>query len=296
MRRGSLFLLALVLFISYVYGEAVTKIVAKVNAQIITSQDSDEYCEFFAYQTSGTKSNDFCQNKKFRREALERLIEDKLILLEAKNEGIVIPSSLIEEKLNRTISSYPSREEFERSLAEKGLNIALVKEKIKDQYLMRRIVEKHVKAFVNISPQEVNNYYKKKKGKFYSPIKYIFYIAKSKDTNLLQEVAQMIEKDGIIEAEKRYEDILIKVEASEKELRDDIYRVIKDLKWRNFIIKEFDEGFYLLYLEDIVKPSLLSLDQARDEINLYLGEEKFKEKFDEWSNKLKEKAVIKYYE
>lgn len=282
-------------FLTFTYAEEVTKIIAKVNNQVITSKDLDDYCKILAYQLSEEMTDVSSDDKEFKKKALLRLIEDRLILSEAKKEKIDIPRSWIDDRFNRIIFSYPSREEFEQSLVEKGLTITLLKEKIKEQYLMREIIEKKVKSFVNISPQEISRYYADNIDKMYSFPEYVFYIAKAEDESTLIEMSQLIQKEGILKAEQIYEDSLSKVKSRQEELREEIFKILKDLKEKEYQIAKIDKEYYLVYLEKRFEPRLLSLEEVKEQIYSYLWQMKFQKRFNEWVEELREKAVIKIY-
>ena len=72
------------------YAEDVARIIAKVNNQVITSKDLDDYSQAVQYRLSDSEPDVSVQTPEFRKQNLRRLIEDKLILEEAKKEKIVI--------------------------------------------------------------------------------------------------------------------------------------------------------------------------------------------------------------
>ncbi len=279
-----------------VQAEEITKIIAKVNNQAITSKDLEDYCKVLGLRLSQEEEDLDCSNEKFRKEALEGLIEDKLILDQAKEEKIEVPQSWINSKLEQFIASYPSREEFEYYLLQKDLNITLLKDKIKEQYLMREIIDKYVKSYVSISPAEVNQYYLSNKEKFYSPLKYIFYIVNSKNAGYIREISSFINEKGIFVAESEYGEALVKLESNQEELKKDILHILSDLEKGGHKIKKIGGLYYLVYLEDIIQPRQLLLDEVQEQIYAQLWQEKFNKRFNEWVDELKSKAVVKIYD
>lgn len=281
------------------YGGEITKIIAKVNNQIITSQDLDDYCKVFIYQHLKGENDTSCSKKEFKKELLGRLIEDKLILGKAIEEKMNIPDALVSNKLKQIIFSYPSRKKFEESLQKKGLSVTLLKERIKEQYLTRGIIEKYVKSFVNVSPREISHYYNNNQDEFRLFPKYIFYIAKSEDNNILKEISQLIEERGVSLAVETYKDTLIEVESDKDELREEVSDILEKLNEGEYEIKKLDNIPHLIYLREAVSSerAVLLLSDVKEKIYSYLSEKKFKKKFDEWVKELKGKAVIEnYYE
>ena len=283
------------LFIFPVGAQEVTRIIAKVNNQGVTSSDLDEYCKLFSYKLSGLNETASCEDESLKKEALDRLIEDNLILDKAKKEDIKIPLALVDRKFNQVVSAYGSREEFEESLTERGLTITRLKEKIREQFLMREIMNMYVRSFVSVAPQEVSRYYTENKSKFYASAEFTFYLAKSQEPKLIEKIAEVIKEKGAAEVEKEFKGVLISVESNREELRKEFIDVLDGLKEGQQRIVLIDGVYHLISLEKSAIPQVLPFDDAKMKILIYLEEEKFTERFAEWVGELKEKAVIKNY-
>ncbi len=292
--------LAAVFFLLFCFSckaEEVTRIIAKVNNQGITSADLDEYCKLFAYKISGQSDTVSCEDEVLMKEALERMIEDKLILDKAKKENMEIPSVLVDKKLNQVVSGYPSREAFEESLIERGLTITRLKEKIKEQFLMRGIIDAYVRSFVSISPQEVNRYYNENKSNFYASAEFSFYLAKSQDPKIIERIAEVIKEKGAAEVENQFKGVLIKIESNRDELREEFVEVLDELERGQQRVILIDGVYHLISLEKSEEPRILPLDEVKEQIYAYLEDEKFTKRFNEWVKELKGDAVItNYYE
>jgi hypothetical protein len=276
------------------WSEEINRVVALVNNQVITYKDLNDYCKLFSYQLSQKETVD-CNDEDSKREALERLIEDRLILDKAKKEKIGIPLGLIENKLKEIISSYPSSEEFEKSLIDKGLNITLLKEKIKEQYLVRSVIEKYVDVYIKVLPQEINKYYALHIKDFYSDPRYTLWIMKSEDKKFLKEICNAIKTKSFEEIKREYSKDLIRMESEPKDLKEEIVNCLEELKEGDCLIRNIEEEVYLIYLEKKEDSHLLSLEEVKEKIYSYLWRKKFKERFKEWLGELKREAAIKVY-
>lgn len=297
MRLSITLAIALMIFSFNLRAEEVSRIIVKVNNQAITSRDLNEYCEVLSYRFFDNNGEISVDDKEFRTKALERLIEDTLILYKANQEGIEISPFRVEGKIAQIISSHPTREDFEQSLLEKGLTIDLLRRKIEDQYRLRDIVDKYVRSWVSVSPKEISSYYSEHPDEFYSSLGYIFYIAKSTDKNILRKISKAIKEKGINEALVQYSDMLMKLESNRDKLRPEISEIIESLQVKEHKIAKVDNLFHLIFLEGKLFPEQLSLGEVKEAIRAYLWDIKFKDKFNQWVGQIKEDAVIEnYYE
>ena len=297
MRTNILLIIVLMIFSFNLYGEEVIKIIVKVNNQVITSRDLDEYCKVLSYRFFDGNGEVLADDKEFKEESLERLIEDTLVLDKAKQEGIEISPIRVENRIEQIISSHPTREDFEDSLRERGLTITLLRKKIEDQYQLRDIVDKYVRSQVSVLPKDISSYYSKHPEEFYSSLSYIFYIAKSTDRSILEKISKVIKKEGISKALTQYSDMLIKLESNRDELKPEISEILESLEVKKHKIAKVDDMFHLIFLEAKMFPAQLPLEEVKEAIYAYLWDIKFKEKFNEWVGQLKKDAVIKnYYE
>jgi hypothetical protein len=108
MHRHSL--MALCVFVSFtLYAEEVSKIIAKVNNQVITSKDLNDFYKILAYRLLSDETDISLDDENFKKEVLDKLIEDKLILDQAKKEKLEVPAAWVEAKLNEMVAASPSR-------------------------------------------------------------------------------------------------------------------------------------------------------------------------------------------
>ncbi|MDP2923050.1 MAG: SurA N-terminal domain-containing protein [Candidatus Omnitrophota bacterium] len=291
-----IFLLTVMLFIHFsLHAEQVGKIVAWVNNDVITAKDLEDYYKVIGYRMPDAAANLPLDEKLAKDEALQRLIEDKLILEEAKKASMEVFPYLINNQLDKIMSSYPSREEFENSLVERGINVTLLKERIKGQYLMRQLITNRVSSYISVSPQEIATYYKEHVNEIFSPQKYAIWIVKTKDKNLLSQVTKSVKTNGIDEAKKEYGNVFANLEATAADLDEDISKTLKNLKEGEFFVKKINDENYFIYLEKIIAAQQLSLEQANEKIYSIIWDAKFKKRFQEWVKELREKAVIVTY-
>lgn len=294
-KKSLVFLFILMLSVTCSAGE-ISRIVAKVNNIIITSKDLDDYSNMLAYRAA-LETNTLPQlNQGFKKKALQKLIEDKLILSEAKREEIELsdPHS-VEDKVKEIISSYPTIEEFEQSLIERGLTVTLLKERLKEQFLIREMINRNVRSFIYILPQEINEYYQQNQNFFSQPTRYHIAIITADDDGYLDQAAQVLQGQGIEAAQKEYEDSLVIMESSAAELRPEIVEALTPLSEGQYTITLFDNRKHLIFLEKILPAHAQTLTQSASTIQTIISQKKFETRYEEWLNDLRDNAVIKVY-
>jgi hypothetical protein len=268
-------------------------IVAKVNNQIITLDDLDKYSQMILNKND--KQILATKEEVLKKEALSRLIEDKLILEEAKKEGIEAPQSWLESKIEQLASAGSSREAFYNSLKEQGITISYLKKRLSQQYLMREIIDRKVKAEISVLPGKIEQFYKENKKEFQSPALVDFVIAKEKDKKKLEDISTFIEKEGIKKAEEKYSNQLSEINTDLDQLQESLSEALKSLKDKEHLIKKIDDSYCLIYRKKVEPSRALTLSEAQDRVYKYLWQKQFSERFNDWVDSLKKDAVIEIY-
>ena len=246
--------------------EEVTRIIAKVNNAVITSKDLENHLKALSHRFSQNESDVPTDSEDFKKEILQRLIEDKLILSIAKRDKMTVPPSLIESRVNQMIVAYHSREAFELSLVAEGLNLPLIREKIKEQYLLQQAIEKHVRSEVRVFPQEISKYYNEHKENFVFPEKYNLWVARVKDEDVFKDLMKVVKAEGIRGGRNKFPELFGEVEAYKKQLHDKLVEAIDEIQEGKYIVKDVEELIYLIYLEKVTPPRPISLTEAKEEI------------------------------
>ena len=296
------------------YGEDVDHLVAKVNGEVITSKDLKDYCNILRQQFERNRMvvDINPSAPEFEKKALTRLIEEKLVLAAAKEAQkkreedikkdernakyrIEAPQTWVEEEVNRAAANYPSRDDFEKSLAENGLNNFLFREHLKDQYLMQYIVETEVSRNANVSPQEILEFYKKHKNSLKTPISYLLMAAHFYNKGDWQKFERFFRAKGIAAAQKEFGDTLKQIETPLGSLRKEFVVPLRRLKVGGDYNVGIDKDTYFFYLKANVPPRGLTYAEAEKMINGFLSNKKFRYRYAAWLKNLKEKAYVKIY-
>ena len=277
----------------------INRIVAKVNNEIITERDLASYKQLIKYRLSQRYSGSELRKKlkSLEEGALESLIEDRLIVQAAKKEGMKIPSRMVNERLEQIISNYPSYSDFEEELIRKGINVAILRKRIREKFLTEFIVKQKIKDKIFISPQDVTKFYNEHPELFKSKPRYYCWVFKTKDREKAFTFYTELIKSGFKEIKSKYKEELFYLNSKEGQLRKDIAEVVTQLKNKEASVPRLIGGYYFVfYLEKKVPSVKLGLDQAKERIYNYLFEKEFRRRLGNWVNKLKKDAIIENYE
>ncbi len=151
-------ILALGLFPPDLEAKIVDRIVATVNGEIITMQDVNIRVEAYLKRAP---TQDKARIEAIRKNALNSLIDMKLIKQGSKDLEIVVSEEEVNEALQRIKkSSGLTQEQFEAEVRQTGMTMAMVREDIRDQLNRMKLVEKAIRPRTIISKDAIRSYYK----------------------------------------------------------------------------------------------------------------------------------------
>jgi peptidyl-prolyl cis-trans isomerase SurA len=139
----------------------VDRIVVVVNDGIITQSELLERLDpiYAQYQTVYQGNELALKLDSARRDILDQLIQDRLVLGKARELGMVADLGDVEERIREVRGKFSSDQEFEKTLEEQSLNLSDLRQKYADQILIQRLIGVEVKARVSVAPREVREYY-----------------------------------------------------------------------------------------------------------------------------------------
>jgi foldase protein PrsA len=237
----------------------------------------------------------------FRESIRDYLIEAELIKQEAANLGIVVSEKEIDAKLKQVREIFSDEARFEQALKDQGLTIDELRQNMRDQTLVEKVLERVTKD-VKVSEKDVKDYYKTNKSEFTDAEqkhwRQLVVEDKAKAEKLLSKL-----KDGADFAE------LAKTESIDGLSRDqggdigwvpvgafppDIEKALSGLEANDLsgAIKG-ENGYQVFQLLEVKAARAHSFDEAKEQIEQTLMAERQRETFSAWMDKLKSKATIK---
>jgi len=289
--------LAVLCLCGFVPGMAQEKIIAIVNDDVITQRDIDDFSNYMKMQLSSQYKNKELDDKirAMKNELLDRLVEDRIILQEAKKSGIIIDESRVKAKISEIKSRYPGDAEFQSSLKMQGMTQGDLENRIREQMLMYLIVESKVKSRIVISPNEVTDFYQNNPQEFKSSQVWQFdtlsldseekanifsrSLRSGQDINeLAAQNSLTVDKMGVTQGQLK------------KELEEEVLKLKVGEVSEPIII---GSSYYVFKLTNIEAPRDLTLAEAQEKIYSFLYNKKIQLQLTKWIDELKKQSYIK---
>ncbi|MDP2943816.1 MAG: SurA N-terminal domain-containing protein [Candidatus Omnitrophota bacterium] len=273
------------------------KIVAIVNREIITQKDLDDFMNFMYLQLSAKYQGKELEDKMngVKPDLLNRLIEDKLILEEAKKENIQVDEARVKAKISEIKSNYPSEAEFQDALVKQGLTQADIEKRIREQLLIFEIIDLQIRKKIIVSPKEVTDFYEEHKEEFVQPETRRVNSLITKNEVLANKVISSLGQGADLDKiSKEYSLELndlgaVKKGQLVKEIEDVIFNM--DAGSISQAIKVGD-AYYIFKLQEILPLKKYNLVEVQEEIYYRLYELKMQEGLTRWLEDLRKKAYV----
>lgn len=282
--------------LSSIYAE--DKIVAIVNNEVITQKDLDDFLNFMRMQLSRDYKGKELETKvaERRKDLLNRLIDDRLILQEANKEKVVYDVSRVKARVAEVKKRYNSDAEFQADLMKQGLTQADIEKRIKEQFLMFIIIEGKVRNKVSVAPVEVTNFYEQNKNDFVAPVGRELDAFAFENEDLAKSFSYSLRSGQKAEdLASRYPFTVNRISVGTGEmLKKEIDEAVASLGLNEDSGPVRIEGkYYVFRVTDIIPSRVLSLGEVQNEIHAFLIEKKTQEKLASWLDELKKKSYIK---
>ena len=276
---------------------AVDRIIAVVNQDTITQSEADVYLSIISLQLNRQyKGKELDERMKEEKEQLiSKMVEDKIILQEAKRKGYQARFERIKERIGEMKAAFASETDFENSLKQKGLTVKDMEDKVAGQMIMREVVEREVRDKIVVSPDEVTKFYQKNKSELFNLTE-----TRTVETLYIENAVMLTElrediKNGMDfqEAAKLYKSAYARDTISREQIRPELQESFSGLEALEISDPvKAGNGYYIFKIIEILPPKIQSLSEVHDRIYSYLSEEKFAVAMLEWIEGLKEKSYI----
>ena len=285
------------------------RILAVVGDEVITESELDKMVRLWQYNpVKRLELTDKDLNEgEIKKRALERLIEEKLLYLKAKENDITVPADAVERRIEQIKSRYNTEEDFIDSLKESHLTLQELYDLIERQLMVRKVVSKYVRSRIYINPIEVEKEYKRHKKDFcvVTMVKLdSIFIPRSMfkdDSEMAFDSAVMDEYIKLKQGSLTWKDLTAKYGKgqvsgwkSRKDLSKEIAEVLfkPDVEMYPLPVR-VSTGYILFRIEDKRKNCPKSLGEAREMVYNYIYNKKFEKRLDEFVQELKKRYYVK---
>jgi parvulin-like peptidyl-prolyl isomerase len=296
-------IVAFILIINFCQSGVIDKVIARVNDDVITRSDLD-----------GEMANELLENpllidsaeiQKTRKEKLEEMIDNLLILQAAKKDAEPVPEEVITVEVNKYLaeltSTAPKDIPFEMYLKQKGTSLEELKKKIKEvienKYIVTRAVDRRVQKLLSSEDRKFDE----------SKLKTRYRVS-----HILLKFPKQLTPE--IESKIKIKALEIVAEIRKGKSFEDMAKEFSDDEANKFVggdLGYFDEGTIPQQFKSVIPK--LQVDEVSEPIRSDLGyhiiklrdkitvedliySEKYKEERKQWINELRKKAKIQVFD
>jgi len=146
-----------------------TAIAATVNGEVIYARDLDREVTAIArqYGIDLASAQGGQQRAEISRIVLDQLIEQRLILQEARKRGALATDTQLDQAVQDIKANFPSEAEFQLALDQRGLTLADLRDRLRTNLTVQNLQARVSQA--TVSEAEIQAYYQQHRAEYDSP-------------------------------------------------------------------------------------------------------------------------------
>ncbi|TMJ09523.1 MAG: hypothetical protein E6G98_09295 [Bacillati bacterium ANGP1] len=278
-----------------------TAVAATVNGEVIYINELNEQVDTLAkqYGLDPSTADGARQRAEVSRVVLDQLIEQRLVLQEARRQSALPTETQIEDQLQEIKRNFPTQRDFELALAQRNLTLAELKDRLRTNLAVRNLMVKV--APVTVTDAEIEQYFREHRSEFdRSEQVHVRHILLDDENQARLVLAKLRRGEPFGDLARQYSK-----DPGSREQGGDLGFVN-----RGQLVSEFEQAAFALQpkqISDIVKtqygyhliqvlerrpPQPATLEQARDQIRRVLVSSRQEAAFQEWVKKIKAQAKI----
>ena len=296
--------------------EIIDRIVAIVNDDIITLFELNRSFQPYAERIGGLGYASGKESKMLftaREEILNKLIDEKIKDQEIKRFNIKVDEKEIDQTIERIKEvNYYTDEELRAALAGEGLAMEEYRERLKEQMLRSKLVNREIKSKIVITKEDLKSYYDSHSAKYGGEKKYhlqniIIQVSPLADQAEKQQIKKKMEvvleklKDG-----EPFENMVVSYSESPlaskggdlgffslDQLSPNLREAIKGLEAGELTpVLDTDQGYQIFLVQEVIQTPAKPLEEVAPEIENILFNEIVNTKFQSWLEELRKRSTI----
>ena len=236
--------------------------------------------------------------QEIKSDLLNKLIEDRLVLQQAKKENIRVDENRVKARVDELKARYGSGARLEETIQSQGLTLADLENRFREQLMSYSIIEYKVKSKINVNPSEVTAFYQGHLAEFSIGEEREFELINTKDEFALRQASVDL-KEGLSfeEVAKKYNLTVSSITAAVGgQLNKEIEAAVFKLKLQEISAPiKFQDTYYIFRLVSVLAPKQATLAEVQDEIYAYLYNKKIQDKMTSWLDEIRKKVYIKVF-
>lgn len=255
------------------------------------------------------------ERKKIRNEALDNIIDRKLVYAQFKKQGYKLPKQIIEKMLDKLAADLAggNRKLLETRARKAGLTMDELKEQARERAASSILINERCFKNVYITPKQVFDYYKKNKAEFQESTQLklqILYLKCNPSEKSFANFAEKLNKMLKDADEKKFaEYVILHSKGPNRDSGGDVGWIAE-----NKLRKEFsslligqeegtiagpimtEEGYYFIRISERKEAKTRNFEDLKEEIREKLSEQKEEENYNSYIKRLKKDALIRIIE
>ena len=310
--------LSFLLSVSFAYpyracSEVVNKVLVVINDEVITQGELDKVLipVYMQYRDIYEGEELTTALAGARKAILEKMIQNKLLLAEAKRRKIEVDPREVEGVIEDVRQSFPSEEAFRETMTRENIYMSQLEERYKEKIMIDKLIDFAVKSKISMAPLEGSRYYEEHPEEFKNLEQVRVFAILIKVTPERDETEAIKLSNRILRRlEEGCDFSLLAREYSDASFA----KTGGDMGWikKGELISELDEaifqlktgrashviqtkiGFHIFRVEEKKEPSSKTFSEVKDMVEQKIYSQKIEKGVEEFIKDLKENAYISF--
>ncbi len=315
MLKNYIFLLFLFLQPTLFAASQENRIAAIINNEVVTKFEIDQEIAPILKRLKSQYSADVFESKKDElwNIRLMQIIENKLLLQEAKRQKIMVSNKEVERSFNALLQrAGGSIAKLDAILRKQGLSIRKQRQEIREKMMIDKLLRQELEPAIYISPAHIQNYYYQHIDQYQTKqrvkVQNILIATEDRDDTEAKQLAEKVYNKIInglsfTDAVKQYSEGQFKsnngvIDFFEKDTYFPVFeKVCFSMKHKNEISRPFRSpiGWHIVKLLESKGGERTPVAKVASKIRMAIHQQEYRKKVEAYIKKLKLKSYIKFF-